>query len=341
MMPIFFHRSNDYTGSTRVLANIIEAEYSNQKIIVVAVNQNDLGFLSELNNVKIRNVWYPLVNGKRIRYLSYIASRIHLFFIALIFGFRFETFYINTITPYPAVLAGWLLNKKIIYHVHEKFLGRSGEVKLMEYVFDHTRATRIFVSEYVKNQYSNVTCPVIIKYNKLSKSFVNDVKITPFERRRLCNILMISSLSVSKGVFQYVELAKAMPEYNFTLILSASIEEVSSFSKSHSSDNLLVVSAQSNIHPFLQQSDLLLNLSNPMLCVETFGLTIVEAMVYGIPAIVPNIGGPIELIANGYNGYCVDVTDLQMLRQKIIECCSESNYFRMATNSFERVKLFI
>lgn len=341
MATLFFHRSNDYTGSTRVLANIIEAEYYDQEIVVVADNQNNLGFLSELKNVKIRNVWYPIINGKKIMHLSYIISRIHMFYIALTFGFKFEIFYINTIAPFPAALAGWLLNKKIIYHVHEKFLGETFEVWLMEYVFNHSKATRIFVSEYVKSQYYNATCTAFVKYNKLSKSFINNVKFTPFQLRKRSNILMISSLSVAKGVLQYVELAKAMPEYNFILILSASREEVSSFLGSYASNNLLVLSTQSNIHPFLQESDLLMNLSNPTLCVETFGLTIVEAMVYGIPAIVPNIGGPLELITDGYNGYCVDVTDLEILRQKIIECFSESNYFRLATNSLESVKRFI
>ena len=64
----------------------------------------------------------------------------------------------------------------------------------------------------------------------------------------------------------------------------------------------------------------MLNLSNPFLCVETFGMTILEAMAYGVPSIAPNIGGPIELIEDGYNGFCVDVTDARSLRKRLRKC---------------------
>lgn len=85
----------------------------------------------------------------------------------------------------------------------------------------------------------------------------------------------------------------------------------------------------------------MLNLSNPFLCVETFGMTILEAMAYGVPSIAPNIGGPIELIEDGYNGFCVDVTDAKVVAEKIKEVLGLDNYERFADNAlagFERFR---
>ena len=55
----------------------------------------------------------------------------------------------------------------------------------------------------------------------------------------------------------------------------------------------------------------------------------------------PNIGGPIELIEDGYNGFCVDVTDAKVVAEKIKEVLGLDNYERFADNAlagFERFR---
>lgn len=49
-------------------------------------------------------------------------------------------------------------------------------------------------------------------------------------------------------------------------------------------------------------------------------------IVYGIPAIVPNIGGPTELIEDSYNGYCVDVTEVELVALKVCDALERENY---------------
>ncbi len=337
---LFFHPRNDYTGSTRVLANILEMEYFNQQVFVV-VNNVEKGFLSQLSNVKIIPIYYPLYKGNRIFLITPILWRIHAFYLAFKYSFKVDTFYINTIVPYYAAIIGTIRRKKIIYHIHEKFVVKNCHTKVAEWVFNHTKATRIFVSKYLEKQYPvRKGCPSIVKYNTLPKSFLDKVNVVPIEERHRNTIIMIASLSKVKGLFTYVDVARKMPDYRFVLILSANKEKIENFFVETLPNNLTIYPSQSDIHPLLRKADLMLNLSIPSLWIETFGMTILEAMAYGIPSIVPNVGGPTELIIDGYNGYCIDVTDVDEIIFSIKRALTDIDYWSLVENALNRFALF-
>ena len=338
---IFFHPKDDHTGSTKVLADTIEREYINKKVFCVATDNNSKGFLSDNKNIKIIRIHCPLINGKRIKYLSTFIYYIHAMYIALFYGSRYNVFYINTIMPFYATVAGSILRKKIIYHIHEKFQKKTLITKIAEHIFCNIPSTAYFVSQYTKDQYvMNKKSTAIIKYNSLSSAFLKNIHLTPVKDRKLNQIIMISSLSPAKGILTFVQLAQLMNHYRFSLIISSDVKSINDFFGEDIPSNLKLIPAQSNIHPFLQNSDLLLNLSIPELWIETFGLTILEAMAYGIPAIVPNMGGPTELVKDEYNGYCVNVTDLSDISQKITHILTPSNYHSFAQNALLQPKKF-
>ena len=167
------------------------------------------------------------------------------------------------------------------------------------------------------------------------------VDIKPIGERKRNTVLMIASLSKVKGLSTFMAVAELLPDLHFRLMLSADMESIQAYLEQSIPKNVELIPAQSNIHPYLREADLMLNLSNPFLCVETFGMTILEAMAYGVPSIAPNIGGPIELIEDGYNGFCVDVTDAKVVAEKIKEVLGLDNYERFADNAqagFERFR---
>lgn len=337
---LFFHSRNDFTGSTRVLANVIESEYLGQSVSVITIN-NQEGFLSLLPNVKIIPTYFPFSKIGKIPIVTPLVWRIHALLLALFYGWRYDTFYINTITPCYAAIVGRLFRKRLIYHVHEKFVTKSISVRMYEYVFNHVKSKRIFVSEYVKKQYPEKEgCESVVKYNTLPNSFLSKVISTPIEFRNRNRVIMISSLTKAKGIFTYVEVARNLPEYYFRLLISADMVRIKAFLDCSLPANVELIPAQSDIHPFLRDSDLMMNLSIPALCVETFGMTILEAMAYGIPAIVPNVGGPVELVENGYNGYCVDVTDPLIVTDAVRMALNENEYPRLANNALQRFHMF-
>ena len=341
---LFFQPVNDFTGSSRVLSNIIQEEYSNIPVSVITLDRQ--GFLSELTNVSILPIYFPTIKGKSIPILSNLIRRLHICYLIIRHGLQHKKFYVNTIVPYYGAVAAKLLNKELTYHIHEYFIEKTPCIKRAEFVFNHIKSKRIFVSNYLKKCYKERSdSPYLIKYNALPKSYINRVKYKPLEHRKRNNIIMLTSLLKEKGIVNFILVAQLLPQFNFTLIISNTIECINRFiSESEINtlpQNLKILPAQANIHPFFEESDLLLNLSNPQYCIETFGMTILEAMPYGIPAIVPNIGGPIELITNGYNGYCIDVTNTDEIKNKIQEILTNKTlYNKMSLNSLEQYKIF-
>lgn len=64
---------------------------------------------------------------------------------------------------------------------------------------------------------------------------------------------------------------------------------------------------------------------------EAFGLTILEAMISGLPTFATQFGGPLEIIQEGENGFHINPTDLEGTAEKILEfiskCEQEPNYW--------------
>ena len=64
-------------------------------------------------------------------------------------------------------------------------------------------------------------------------------------------------------------------------------------------------------------------------------------MAYGLPAIVPNVGGPIELVHNGVEGYTIDVTDFKELSDAIVKITSDkTTYEKFSVAALKRSQDF-
>lgn len=329
--PLFVHPRNDYTGSTRVLATVIETEFPDQMARVICMDPDRKGFLSELPNVEIIRMPYFRIFGKPIRLLTREITSYYCRKEILKRAKEYDTIYLNTILSYIGVGAAQKAGLGIIWHIHEKFTVRTPGIRMAEKVFNETIAHRIFVSNYTKRAYpDNPACTCEVKYNSLSPSFLKKIDFITPEHRDRKGILMMASLSKAKGVDVFVEVARRMQNYRFTLILSSDEESIKQFFQGAKiSSNCKILPAQSDIHPFLRANSLMLNLSNPFFWVETFGMTILEGMAYGIPAVVPNVGGPLELVQDGYNGHIVDSTNIDEIIIAIEDIIKEENRYHM------------
>lgn len=86
--------------------------------------------------------------------------------------------------------------------------------------------------------------------------------------------------------------------------------------------------APDKVRDKIQMSDVMVSCSN----VETFGVTIIEAMACGKPVIATKSGGPNEIIRENETGYLIDIDDTQALKEKLLKICREKKMWQEKTN---------
>lgn len=313
---IFIHSLNNFTGSPNVLSVIVRGFLKRGYQAEIITSRGD-GFLSDIADVAYKHTCYNWNNNQIVTLIRLLLSQFELFFKILFYSRKY-LYYINTIVPFGAIMACRLTGKHFVIHIHENMQQRKQIYTIFRAVYRRCNEKSIFVSNYLRHTALNCREGRVI-YNSLPDVFFQTAAIYSEDKKEdQETILMVASQRRFKGIYELVELSKAMPHYPFELVLSSNESEVEQFRKEIGEiPNLTIYSLQKNLHPFYQRAKLLLQLSHPESCVETFGLTILEAMVYGIPSIVPNVGGPIELVDNEVNGYTVNPHDIPSIANKI------------------------
>lgn len=321
---VFVHLLNDYSGSPKVLSQVINAVKTNGMNAELLTGSGSKGFLSDLA-INNKYFYYHRFNNKLLTLLSYFLSQLSLFLKVLHYKSDDVVIYINTLLPFGAALAGKLIGKRVIYHIHETSISPRPLKYFLRKIVGLTANEIIFVSKPLADQESFLGIEQNIIYNCLDSSLLkkaSETVYTPITINNFFNVLMVCSLKRYKGVDQFLHIAKLCmldPEVKFHLVLNADKNEISNyFSKKSIPENLILHSKQTDLHTFYSSASLLLNLSLIDECIETFGLTLLEAMSYGIPVIAPPVGGPTELVDNGSNGYLISAYDTSLLKDKIL-----------------------
>lgn len=311
---VFIHLLNNFSGSPKVLAMLIRGLLP-KKYSLRVITSKGPGFLDGFPWVRYIRNGYQFRSSKFLTLFYWIRTQIWTFFLVLGMPRRNTVYYVNTIMPIGAVWACFLSRKRMIYHIHENMQQRKTLYGICRLTYRICNRESVFVSHYLESTAIRCRKGKVI-YNALDAEFCNQaaafLKNNPKPSRQ--TILMVASLKRYKGVYEFIEIARRMPEFPFVLVVSASTSEVDAFIReTHPSNNIRIWPLQTNLHPFYQKACLVLQLSHPNHWIETFGLTILEAMTYGIPVIGPNAGGPLELIENGVTGFCVDPLNLNMI----------------------------
>lgn len=339
---VFIHSLNNYTGSPNILSIVVKGLIQRGYEAEIITSSGE-GFLSDIEGAGYRYTCYRWCKSSAQTMLRLMLSQAGVFFSCL-FGSKRHIYYINTIVPFGAIIACWLTRKRYVIHVHENMRQRKPLYRFLKQVYWLCNQKTVFVSNYLARQ--AVGCrDGIVAANALPDAFFDTARnyLQLHPERTGESILMIASLRRFKGIFEFAELAGKLPDFSFELALSAEIAEVECFkSETGLIPNLIVYASQANLHPFYQRARLLLQLSHPKDCVETFGLTILEAMTYGIPTIVPNVGGPAELVEDGVNGYTVDPLNLSYISKKIEELMNDDKlHKKLSDNALQKSKQYM
>lgn len=325
---VCFHLLNDYSGSPTVLRMVLLGSLGqNYKIDLVTSNGD--GVLSDLcrnGDIRIYRYSYKFSTNPIIAFIRYLLVQSYLFFFSFRYLFHADTlFYINTILPVGAALAGRLMGKQVVYHYHENAFAKGIFYKLLAYIM-RVLATKIICVSNYQRSFLRREKGVYIVPNAIPGSLLHNLHSCPDKAFQNKRVLMLGSLKRYKGATVFARLAEALPDYKFELVLNETQENINTYwrvNKLPLSANLTVYPRQQNVAPFYNRASIVLNLTDKHYAIETFGLTALEAMSAGLPVIVPTVGGIAEMVQDGVNGYKIDVQDFRAIVIKINHILSE------------------
>jgi glycosyltransferase involved in cell wall biosynthesis len=344
---VFTHLLNDYSGSPKVLSQVIKACQKQGREVELYTGKGQDGFLSGLSD-KHHYYFYKRFENKYFTLVTFMLSQLSLFYKLLKHRNENIVIYVNTMLPFGAGLAGLLMDKPVYYHVHEISLQPASFKRFLRFIVQKSASRIIFVSKAVEEAELFLNIDQRVVYNALSDDYTKALEHNSYRWKNggRFAVLMICSLKEYKGINEFVEIARQCEQYkeiSFTLILNAEQSEINFFfSKMTLPSNVILLARLINPIPYYQQSSLLINLSRVDECIETFGLTIIEAMAFGIPVIVPPVGGPVEIVTDDVEGYLISSYDEEKIAQKIIELSKdEAKCLELSIQTKKRAKYYM
>lgn len=329
-MIVFVHLLNDRTGSPRVLASAITALIGSGQSARLFIGSGGSGCLDEVS-IPTTRYWYVRGTHRLITLFTYFISQASLF-IRLAGARnlpRDAVLYVNTLLPFGAALYGALTRRRVVYHIHEVSLSPAPLKWFLTGIARLTADRLIYVSNYHRSVLPIQSVPSVVVYNALDEEFARKARDTVYEHRRsgCFNVLMLASLRDYKGVPELLALAGSLQsrkDIHFHLVANDQEADVQRYFHGLTPPpNLTIHSRSQNPGDHYAKASLVLNLSRPDLWVETFGLTLLESMAYGVPVIGPPVGGPVELINNGQEGFLIDCRDPDSLTKKVLELADD------------------
>lgn len=344
---IFIHLFNDRSGSPAILARVIEAvKAAGYEADLYTGRQLQEGVLSGMLETH-HYIPYQWVKNKYLHFIFYCFSQLILFFQLLKYRNQNVLIYVNTLMPFGAGLAGKVMGQEVFYHLHETSFRPRWLKNFLRFVIQATASKIIFVSDYLLLREGFKNKKQVCVLNSLPNAFFKEAAEHVYHPGKdgFFNVLMICSLKKYKGVSEFLMIAGRCgrnPHVQFELVLNASSDEVKDFFSGRIlPPNLRVVPRQTELFQFYKKASLVLNLSRVDEWVETFGLTILEAMAFGIPVIVPPVGGPAEIVQDGREGYLISSYETEKIVSVISElAASNERCLELSQNAKKRAANF-
>lgn len=340
-MIVFVHLLNDRSGSPRVLKSVISC--TAQPCLLFIGSDGD-GLLSDVACER-RTYWYRRTGNRLLTLVTYLLSQAALF-IALVRARlpRDAIIYVNTLLPFGASIYGKLTGRQVIYHVHEMSLSPRLFQRFLVSIARRTSTRLIYVSEAHRKLLPIASGKDVVIPNGLDPSLAETSRRYGYCHRHAGKfvVLMLATPTRYKGVSEFMALARSMSHrsdiaFQFAPGRGGCDMPVPA--------NVTILPPVNDPSPYYAGASLVLNLSRPDEWVETFGLTILEAMAFGVPVIAPPVGGPAELVRDGVEGYLVDSRNTVALTAAVCHlseqpetCAAMSNRARRRSGYFPAAK---
>lgn len=314
MTRIFaFHLLNDYSGSPKVLSQLLKGWVKASYEVHLQTSSSTPGFLTDIPGVHHHDNRYRFYQSVPLRLFALVFSQLFTLATLLFRVRKNDLVYVNTILPFGAAIAGWARGARVIYHIHETSVSPLVFKRFLMFWVRVCASEVVYVSNFLADE-EPLRKPSHVLWNAIEDDFREKALAHCRPGGMRGNVLMLASLKQYKGVDEYVKIARGCPGFRFELVANASEKDIAEYFAGQAlPDNLVIYPAQSDVHPFYQRADVVMNLSRPDEWKETFGLTALEAMAYGLPVIVPPVGGIAEIVKDCITGFHLDGKDTQAI----------------------------
>jgi len=316
---IAVHLSNDRSGNTLIFRESLEAlaEKGMDLHLITNGNANTPGYLTDLSDIQYHYINYIERGNKTRLFFSFLLAQMSIFFKVLWLSKKGDKVYVNTLQPFGAAWASRLKGAHLTYHIHETAIQPAAFRTVMMKSAQLLAQQVVYASRFVQSQFEFKKAEKRVIHSCLPSSFVQEAVLHANHGARK-TILMVAKLEEESGVDELMELANAMPKTKFELIIKATYKEIADYFKGMTvPNNVMIYDTQLNMHPFYQRAAVVLNLSHATHYQETFDISILQAMSYGRPVIVPLAGGANELVAHGWNGYRISGHYVEQVRKHV------------------------
>lgn len=345
-MIVFCHLLNDTSGSPMVLRQAIRALAPAGEDAVLFVGSQGRGAL-ETAGVPIQRYWYRRSGARIVTLFTYLASQLFLYRALVRARLPADALvYVNTLLPFGAALWGHTTGRRVIYHLHEVSVTPGLLRRFLTDIARRTAARLIYVSNDHRARLPIADAASVVIANPVDPDLLAKARATaPRARTGVFEVLMLASPRDFKGVPECLALARALrdrDDIRFTLVLNGTPAEVDAYlAPQDVPDNLAVHPRTEDPAGFLAAADLVVNLSRVDLWIETFGLTLIEAMAFGVPVIAPPIGGPVEIVTDGREGWLIDSRDPDKLQTAVTRMADDTAlYAKMSAAARDRAGAF-
>ncbi len=227
-----------------------------------------------------------------------------------------------------------LLRIKVIYHYHGE-IAPVEELKFINRHFSKLRLITLFANEIICVSEANKRFLEALNINKNIYVVYNGINADNFKNRNFEGdfrkemgftnneliVTSIGSLIPRKGMDVLIKAAsfviKELPQTRFIIIGGGEKGKYQKIAEDLGVKEKVIFTGLIKEYPYniLKDTDLYVSAS----FAESFGLSIAEAQILGIPVVATKVGGVLEVVKDGETGILVSPGNSQLLAKTIIE----------------------
>jgi glycosyltransferase involved in cell wall biosynthesis len=339
------------SGGTKTYFKQLIDFYKQKSVLekCICINRNSSLTKTELENikkyfeVKYLPKFYSLNNIKKFPILFFIFRTIFCFFI----GLQYEKIIVSTGNYFHFITFSVFKKNKFYYILHtypsmQKYWRwynlKQLSVKLYYLFIAKLNFKLITVSQFSKTQIHKCTKINLDKISVVYNYVLPQGNICK-DKKNEKTVLTVGHVEVWKNPFFWLQTAiticNKFSNVFFIWVGSGSLRkhmiEQTPFELSH---RILWVEGQENVFDFYKKADIYFQPS----LIESFGLAVTEAMSFGLPCVVSNVGGLPEVIDDNVNGFIYNLDSNEDALTKInFLINNEKDYSRLSQNA--RIKI--